>query len=337
LTLLVALAASGCFGLSEQEQQTLGVHQQNSQMYFQSGSWRQALHQADMALTINDDLIGMRIVKGHCLTRLGNDQGSVASLNTSVELFDELSSGSGQDDHRAWLGAGQAHLARAMYRQSEIDRTERRLASDFLTEQGREDEQDEFDSAMEARERDLDDAERCLARVLEFDLQRDNVYAMMDLVSTLIERGGHEDAAALWARRAINLLQDAVALNREKISKQMTVSARHRLSMQRRVDDYLDKEAMLHELVVTIEFNRGSYQRCLAQYATFEDRGMMGAVQHFNRAQVYENVGMWAEAIDDLQAFLRQRANHAEYDDHAAEVFDRIDRLQVLLASNGVG
>ena len=336
-TLLLALVASGCVGLSDDEQRVLDVHQQNSQMYFQSGAWRQALHQANMALKLDDDLMGMRIIKGHCLTRLGSTQDSIESLDASVELFDDLCSGAGQDDHRAWMGSGQAHLARAMYRQAELDRIERRLASDFLTEAGRKDEQADFEEVRRGRTRDLEQAEASLLRVFEFELQKDNVYAMMDLVSTLLERGDHEDEAVAWARRSVGLLRDAVALNREKLSKDMTVSARHKLDMQKRVEDYLGKEAMLRDIIVTIEFNRGSYQRCLEEYEALESRGMMGASQHFNRAQVYEHLGMWAEAIDDLQAFLRLRARDAEYDDQADEVFDRIEALQRMLATGSAG
>lgn len=335
--LALVLVTGACFGLSEDEQTVLDVHQQNSQMYFQSGSWRQALHQADQALMLDDDLIGMRIIKGHCLTRLGSSAGSIKSLDTSVELFDSLCRGSGSDDHRSFLGAGQAHLARAMYTLDEVERIDRRLASDFLSDEGREDEEADREDAVESRSADLEAANRSLRKVMGFDLQQDNVYAMMDLVLTLIEQDETDDEVARWARQAVALLQDAVELTREILGKNMALTPRHKMDLQARVDDYLDKEAMLRDIVVTVEYNRGSLQRCLDEYEGLAARGMLNASHHYNRAGIYESLGMWAEAIDDLHAFLRQRALNTEYDDLADDVFDRIEELEQRLASGELG
>lgn len=63
---LLVLTSAGCFGLNDDDLAVLDVHQQNSQMYFQSGSWLQAMHQANMALALDEDLVGMRLIKGHC-------------------------------------------------------------------------------------------------------------------------------------------------------------------------------------------------------------------------------------------------------------------------------
>lgn len=335
--LLLVLLTSGCFGLDEQEQAVLDVHQQNSQMFFQSGSWQQALHQADMALKLDDDLLGMRLIKALCLTRLGTGNESREQINGAIAIFDDVCNGDGAEDYRSWLGSGQAHLARARLLQHEVERIDRRLGSDFLTEQGRRDETADRVAVNARRLRDLEFAERHLRRVLEFPIQRDNVYAMIDLTLTLLEGDGREDEAAVWGRRAVALLQDAVALTRETVSKNMNLSPRGRINLQQRIEEYLDKEAMLRGLIITIEFNRGSFQRCLEEYAALEARSMMDAAHYHNRALVYERLGMWSEAIADLEAFLRERSRDQAYDGQVEQVFDRIDVLEQHLADEASG
>lgn len=330
---LLVLTSAGCFGLNDDDLAVLDVHQQNSQMYFQSGSWLQAMHQANMALALDEDLVGMRLIKGHCLTRLGASRGSREQVDGAIAVFDTLIHGDGRDDYRAWLGGGQAYLARARQAQAEVERIDRRLASDFLTDAGRRAEETDRKAAVRIANADTLSAEDCLRKVLTFELQTDNIYAMIDLVLALVDRDGNQDLAATYARRAVVLLQEAISLTRETLSKNMNLTARGRISMQKRIDEALGNERMLRDLVITLEYNRGSYQRCLEDYEALEDRGLMQAPDHYNRALILESMAMWTEAIDDYQSYLRMRARTLDYDDQADAIFSRIEELEHLLAS----
>lgn len=327
----LAAALGACAGLSEDERAVLDIHQQNSQLYFQNGSWMQALHQADMALGLEPDLVGMRLVKAHCLARLGTGRDVLAQLDEALALFTDLRTGDGEDDYRAWLGAGQAHLARARLLSIRGERIERRLASDFLTPEGRRDEQADFDATLAARASDLEQAERCLRHVLDQPLQQDNLFALIDLVLTLSELGGRDDEVLLHARRAAGLLVDAIELTRENLARNLKLSPRQQLDLQQRVEDDLSNEVLLRDIVITLEYNRGSSQRCLEEYAALEARGLMRPYHHFNRALVLENQGLWAQALADVQAFLRLQAKDGAYDAQVEQAFARQEHLEALL------
>lgn len=329
----LSLLLAGCAGLSKQEEARLSVHQQNSQDFYQRGYYLQALHQADMALQLDADLVGMRLLKGFCLTKLGRLREDPAVVEQALAIFDDLVSGAGQDDYRSWLGAGQAQLARALLHDAQIARIERRLRSDFLSADGRREEETALAAERAARERRLGQAERHLRRAREVVDQGEDPYVLIELALALNSRGGHDDEVIALSAEAIGQLQESTRLARNTLQKSGNLHARGKLALQRRIDENLEKEQKLRDIVLTIQFNRGAWQACLSELAALDERQLLSADQVLLRAGVHEQIGMLSEAMADLEFWLRLRARTShEYDDVTAQVYTRLDELRSRLA-----
>gem|GEM_PF-1913730 len=335
--LLVALtwaALPGCVGLSDEETNVLTVHLQNSTLFFQQASYRQALHQANMALVIDEHHMGMRIIKGFCLTKLGATQGTEAELDQALEIFDDLKPGRGGEDYRTWLGSGEAHMARAQKHQQALERIERRLESDFLTEDGREAEVEKATEEAEAKSDHLLLAEEDLRHVLTFPLHQDNTYALLDLIVTVNMDGQRQDESVALCRRAIDLLVEGIELTRETLNDGIRLSPSKKVDLQKRVDESLSKERQLRQILVSIDFARGSYQRCLDEISSLEERQLITASDHLLRADIFEKLGMLPDALDELDVFLRMRSRLTDYDDVASDTLRRIDALRAKIAAS---
>jgi tetratricopeptide (TPR) repeat protein len=327
---LVLLPA--CFGLDEQEEARLTVHEQNSQDFYQRGHYDQALHQADMALKLDGDRVGMRLVKGFCLTKLGRLRREPGQVDEAIAVFRELVDGGGETDYRSFLGAGQANLTRALLHEDEMGRIQRRLASDFLSESGRKDEEATLARESEARDARLHEAERMLRRALAFENQAENPYVLIEMVLVLNTEGDHEDEAIDLAHRAVAMLQESTRLTRNTLSKNLNLEPRGQVALQRRIDENLGKEQQLRDIVLTIEFNRGAWQACLDELDALEERQLITPAQVLTRAGIYEQMGMLDDAIADLEAYLRLRARSSDYDEVAQSVYDRIVALRARTA-----
>lgn len=335
--LVVALtwaALPGCVGLSDEETNVLTVHLQNSTLFFQQASYRQALHQANMALVLDEHHMGMRIIKGFCLTKLGATQGTEAELDQALEIFDDLKPGRGGKDYRTWLGSGEAHMARALKHQQALERIERRLKSDFLTEEGRESELEKAADEAEGKSEQLLLAEEDLRKVLDFPLHHDNTYALLDLIVTVNMAGDRPDESVALCRRAIDLLVEGIQLTRETLNDGIRLSPSKKVDLQQRVDESLGKERQLRQILVSIDFARGSYQRCLDEIGSLEERQLITASDHLLRADIFEKLGMLPDALDELDVFLRMRSRLTDYDGVASETLRRIDALRAKIAAS---
>lgn len=332
---LLALVLAGlpaCLGLSEQETRVLEVHTQNSQMFYQQGSYMQSLQQANQALTLDQDHMGMRVIRGFCLTKIGAAREAEEQLDQSLEVFEQLKDDD-VVDYRAWLGSGEAHLARAMQHERVIKRIDRRLASDFLTPEARTSELAQREREAAAAKQHLEVAEADLRHVLAMPLHQDETYAMMELVVVLDRQGGRDDETGALARRAVDQIVQSIDLTRERLNKTLQIVPSKKLEMQRRIEDQLDKERQLRDIIIGIELDRGSTQRALAELSAIEERQLMRPGHHATRAELYEQLGMWTEALAEWETFLRLRAGQHGYDDVAAESYDRIESLQARIAS----
>jgi hypothetical protein len=330
---LAAGVGQGCVGLSDEDTNVLSLHLENSTMFFQQGSYLQSMHQADMALSLDDDHVGMRIIKGFCLTKLSTIQGTVSGLDEAIELFDDLKHGAGEEDYRTWLGSAEARLSRALRNRQQGEVIQRRLESDFLSEEGREAESEQLELEQEDQARNLSVAEFDLRRVLRFPLHADNTYALMDLIVVLNMDTARQDESVSVAKRTIDLLVEGIELTRETLNDFIRLSPTKKVSLQQRVETSLDKEQQLRQIIVAIEFERGSYQRCLDELAALEERQLMAFSDHQLRAEIYESIGMLPDALDELQVYLRLRARTYEFDDVARDTLQRIDELRARIAA----
>jgi tetratricopeptide (TPR) repeat protein len=313
--------------MTPEEQARLSLHQRNSQEFYNKGSYVQARQQAEMALSFDEDSVGMRLMQGFCLVKLGTASRDSQLLDQAVQVFEGLRASEGDDDYRVWLGSGQAHLARALAYEDEMGVHERRLASDYLDADGRAAAQQQLDEGRRRRDEQLALAERTLARVFTFELQKDNTYALIEMVLVLNTLGGRELDALSMAQRAVDQLLQSNALTQATLQKNVHLSESGKLLLERRIAENLDKEQQLRGIVATIEWNRGELQSALTELDTLQERQLMRAVHYQMRATIHEQLGNLDAAVTDLQAFLKLRAPEREFDEVAVATFDRIDEL----------
>ena len=324
---LVAGLAGAC-GLSDNEQARMNLHYENSRDFHNRGSWLQALDQANKALALDEDLLFMQLIRGDCLVKLGKQRDEPSMMDEGLDLLSSLCRGPGEESHNAWLALGRAHVARSLLNDAEVGRIERRLASDFLDPTGRAEEEAWLARETEAEIEHLRAAESALRRVLAFELQGDNLDALVDLVVVLNRQGGRQDEAIETAQRAVELLIESNALTRRMLQNDQGLSSEGKLALQRRVDANLDKEWQLRDIIVTIEYNRGALQAALNALDAVEDRQLMRPEQYLNRAGIHERLHNDELAVSDLEQFLAARARVSQFDAVAAEIYDRIAALQ---------
>jgi tetratricopeptide (TPR) repeat protein len=322
------LAASGC-GLTDEEESRLAFFRESALGAYDRGDYLQSLHQANMALELDEGDPIMGLVKGFCQLKLGKMANNPVvideSLNTFEDVADEL-----DDDFRVYLGLGGAHLARALLSDREIAQMERRLESEFLSPESRDAEMKRLTQERDLQHEHLVESERNLRRVLDFELQKENLYALVDLVLTLDAQGGRDDEAVQVADRALKVNDESTRFTQAALDNNKSLSPGARIDLARRIEANGDRERLLRDLVATVEFNRGNYDGFLAQMEILEQRGLLDEVQLHNRAEVREQLGQYDAAADDLQAMLRMRVRRLNYDQDtlAPEIFQRIEALK---------
>jgi tetratricopeptide (TPR) repeat protein len=328
---LTVAALPGCFGPSEEEETRLSLYRENSVNYYDRGEYLAALQQAGKALQIDPGLEPMQLVKGLCQLKLGQSQNNVTMIDESLATFEALRSrGVGPVDFRVNFGIGSANLARALEHDKEIDRIRRRLGSEFITEDGREEEEARLADEEEARALCLERAEKALRTVLADERQKDNTYVLLDLVLVLNCDPGREDGALELAERTLTLLQAESRQTQTNLTRNAKLSASAKIDLQQRVTNNDDKELALRDLIATIRLRHGDTTGFLEQMRLLEERGLIDEVQYWNLAEVHEQLGMYDEAIGDLESFLKLRARRMSYeqDDRAPEVFQRLEALR---------
>lgn len=333
LTALAAalLLATGCFGLSEDDELRHSFFRENSLGAYDRGEYVRALHQANMAIGLVEDDVPMQLIKAFCLLKLGKASGNGPMVEESIRIFAELEDGGeGDEDFRVHLGLGSAHVARALQYDREIPPVERRLESEFLSKDGRVAEQKNLDGMRARRLDHLRKAEKQLRRVLAFELQGQNVFATVDLVVTLNSLGGREAEAVDLSDKALSLIDESNRFTRNSLDRNTRLSPSSRINLQRQLEANREKELLLHDIVATIAYNRGDHDAFLERIALMEELGLAGEVQFYNRAAVHEQAGDYEAAVRDLESFLRLRVRRMDFeaDEMAPEIFERIESLR---------
>ena len=327
---VLLLVLPGCFGLSEEEESRLDFFRESALGAYDRGDYMQSMHQASMALELDETDAIMLLVKGFCQLKLGKASNNALTVDDALDTF-ALAEDDLEDDFRVYLGMGSAHLARALLTEHEIARSETRLESEFLSPESRDAEGLRLEQERERAVEHLQQAESNLRRVLDFDLQKDNLYALMDLVLVLNAQGGGRDLEALeLADRALVLNDESTRFTEAALENNKRLSAGAKIDLSQRLDSNRDRERMLRDLMATVYFNRGDYDGFLAQMQALEDRGLLQEAQLHNRAAVREALGQYDGAADDLQALLRMRVRRLDYeqDELAPEIFRRLEELK---------
>ena len=328
LALLALLAAAGC-GLTDEEESRLAFFRESAIGAYDRGDFLQSLHQANMALELDEGDPMMSLVKGFCLLKIGKASNNAATIDEALNTFEDISDEL-DEDFRVYLGLGGSHLARALLADREIAQMERRLESEFLSPTSREAETKRLSQEREQQRAHLVESERNLRKVLEFELQKENLYALVDLVMTLDEMGGRDDEAIDVAQRALKVNDESTRFTQAALDNNKSLSPGARIDLARRIEANGDRERLLRDLVATVEFNRREYGAFLEQMQILEQKGLLDEVQLHNRATVHEQLGQYDAAADDLQSMLRMRVRRLNYDQDtlAPEIFQRIEALK---------
>ncbi len=327
LALMTILLSTGCLGLSEQDEKRFTLHQRNSQEFYNKGSYVQAVQQAEMALSFDEDSEGMRLMRGYCLTKLGETRNEVVLLDEAIRTLEDLRGTASDKNYRVWLGIGQAHLARAMLSDGEIGRIQWQLSSEFLDDEGRQAESRKLVAERTGRKKHLSEAEHALKKVLDFDLQADNTYALIELALVLNLQGERETEALDYSARAVEQLMQSNQVTNNTLQETHNLSPSFELSLERRIEDNLQKERQLRDAMAHIHYSLGDHEAALEAINGIEQRQLMQAGHYEFRATLHELLLMLDEAVSDLETFLKLRAQNVDFDDVASQTFDRIDKL----------
>lgn len=324
---LIPFLLAGCFGLSQQEQQRFAMHQENSQEFYSKGSYRQAVQQAEMALTFDESALGMRLMRGYCLTKLGKASGNALVLDEAILILEGLTPDIDDNDYRVWLGIGQAHLARAFLADTEIGRMEWQLSSDFLDEAGRRAESQQLEQERDGYAHHLKRTEEALRRVLNIELQEDNTYALIELALVLNLQEGREKETLEYSDRAVRELMQANKITNNTLQEDLQLAPDFEASLEKRIEKNLHKERLLRSNSAHIYVGLGDDQAALETLNEIERRQLMEAGHYEFRATICDRLGLLDQAVRDLENYLKLRAQVTEYDEVASETFDRIDQL----------
>ncbi len=325
------LAVPGCFGLSEQDEALLSIYRENTETYFRQGEYVQAMLNADKAIALDDDVPELRVVRAYCLLRLGEASNNVSYLDESVAQFDDIVADYPVDEqYRAYLGAGSAHLARALVSEREADAMTSRLGRGFLDEESSIAGRANLTVSRADQVKHLEIAEKHIRAVLDLDVHRDNSYALQHLVMVLNRQGNRDAETIAVGNRALALLHENSRVVESLLQRNAKLTPTRQLELQKQVEMNTNRERLLRDLMSTIHANNGDTVEALDQLSELEDRGLMGEAQFYNRAALYESLGQHRAAIADLKAFLRMRAQYLTYDedDMASPTFARIERLE---------
>jgi len=324
-----ALLLGGCN--SAQEQAKLELHEENCQNYYQQGEFFRALQQAELALSVDQDNVTMRIARGLCLLRIAKGAGDTDLLDQSIDVFDELIDDvSVDEEYQAYLGHGSAHLQRFLALDGSIGQLQSRVDRGFLDEVSQAQEERLVARHREMQAEDLEVAEESFREVLSLETHAENSYAMVDLVLVLNAGGEkHEDMVEL-ANKALALLDENNVVNGRMLENSAGLPTATKLALERRIETNGAKEQALRDLLATVYFNKGELVPALEQLTLLADRGLMGEAQYYNRAEIYEQLGRFDLAVADLQSFMRMRSGYLTYEEDtlAPEIFRRIDELR---------
>lgn len=328
LTVLALLSCWGC-GLTDEEESRLSFFRESALGAYDRGDYLQSLHQANMALALDDGDPMMQLVKGFCQLKLGKAANNPIVVDEALDTFEGVSDEL-DDDFRVYLGLGGGHLARALLADREITLMEGRLESEFLSPESRMAETRRLGIEREQQRQHLLESEQFLRRVLDFQLQRDNLYALVDLVLALNAQGGKDDEALVFANRALAVNDESTRFTQAALEKNKALSPGARIDLSQRIEANRDRERLMRDLIATVQFNRKNYAAFLEQMQILDDQGLLDEVQLHNRAGVHEQLGQYDAAAEDLQAMLRMRVRRLTYeqDQLAPEIFQRLEELK---------
>ena len=315
--------------MTDEEESRYSFFRESALGAYDRGDFLQSLHQANQALELDDGDPIVHLVKGFCQLKLGKAASNPVMIDDSLVTFEGVA-GDLDQDFRVFLGLGGAHLAQGLLAEREIQRMQTNLESAFLSAESRMAEARRLETELERQHQHFVEAEAALRRVLDFQLQKDNLYALVDLVLAIDAQGGRDDEALVFANHALDVNDESTRFTQAALDNNKSLSPGSRIDLSRRIEANTDRERLLRDLIATVEFNRQNYVGFLEQMDILEARGLLDEVQLHNRSTVHEQLGQYDAAADDLQAMLRMRVKRLSYDQDrlAPEIFARIEQLK---------
>ena len=86
-------------------------------------------------------------------------------------------------------------------------------------------------------------------------------------------------------------------------------------------------ERVLRDTIAHLHYRLGDDRAAIEALDALERRALIRAAHYEFRATLHERQGDLDQAVRDLESYLRLRSRTVQYDEVAAETFDRIERL----------
>ena len=93
---------------------------------------------------------------------------------------------------------------------------------------------------------------------------------------------------------------------KNQLETDSSITSDGRRFLEREVRRNMRWERELRGVLAFVYRRTGELEKVLEQYAILEEKELFDAVQHYNRALVYQDLGMYAKAIEEFDQFLRQ-------------------------------
>ena len=299
--LLIVAGTAGCRGLSEQQEQMLVIHQQNSKEYYDQGDLSRAEDQARRGLALDADDRSLNLLLAYVLLR----RGTMDALNEADEIFEDLDGGWGSaDDFRLELGMGIVAMTRQRLLRQREPADQRAITR----------------ASERAREK--------LGRALE--LEPDCTEAVYQLALLAVEEGEtaqfreHSD-------RAIELLDRSVTVKRRAL--QRITNPRQRTTSLRDLSVDTRRARELLRLRADLRFREQDLEGCLADLDQLEELGAFGRSDFYDRARVLTELNQIARAVDDYESFLE---HSEELDGEVQKAIESLTTLRAQLAEQHV-
>jgi tetratricopeptide (TPR) repeat protein len=295
---LLLLAAAGCFGLSDQEQELLIIHQQNSKLYYDRGDYGLAIQQCRLGLQLSPGDETLQLTLAYSLLRTSTRE----STEEAYEILDSMEGWFGSSDFRVVLGQGIASLS--LYRHYQDSEPE-------LAESYREEARDLLEEATE--------------------MAPDSIEAYYHL-SLLDLELGDLDRFLEHSGQTLVLLESSIRLKDRTIDKVEREEQRELISRDRRIA--ADRGRQLVRLRSAILYRRDRIRDALEELARLESVDGLERPDYFNRARLHEELGELELAVDDYETFLD--LSERSSDTNVEMAMDSLFRLRAQLAERRV-
>jgi len=341
-TIVLALFLSGCTlfgGLSEDEELKLGLYVQQAKAFMASSRYTSAQQQAEKALSIDPDHFTANLILGWSLLQQRNPGKLVQARKVFNKLLDD-----GSVDFRTHLGLGLVRYQQGLSELARSDQLERwmtnRPAREIAArESGISVPNDEelqilITRAKASSKEALDAAVTELQTVLELNDRYPQALLTLGQINLLRKE---DDKALKHFESYIELAEKtrSVTLDEDAwLSGSLTKPEEDlvRSTLEQKVRSNVNKEVTVRLAVAFIYFRNQDYPAALSHLDRAIELDPETILAYLNRGECHGKLGNYAEAVKDLQTFVKK--SDRDFDEVMQRATTLLDEYTRALARN---